>query len=183
MFQSLKRLSSHSAIYGLSDVLGRSMAYLLVPVYTHVMSVEEFGYYGLVYTFIALTNVIFLYGMDSAFLRFYVLDEGRKRETLSTGYLTMFFSSTGFAIVIILFAAKIAPFISVSTSLTSYIQLASAILALDALNAIPFARLRGEGKATLFASLKLMKVLIELCGNFYLVVVLDFGLQLSLIHI
>lgn len=177
MFQSLKRLSSHSAIYGLSDVLGRSMAYLLVPVYTHVMSVEEFGYYGLVYTFIALTNVIFLYGMDSAFLRFYILDEGRKRETLSTGYLTMFFSSTGFAIVIILFAAKIAPFISVSTSLTSYIQLASAILALDALNAIPFARLRGEGKATLFATLKLMKVLIELCGNFYLVVVLDIGLQ------
>lgn len=177
MLKSLKRLSSDSAVYGLSDVLGRSMAYLLVPVYTHVMSVEEFGYYGLVYTFIALTNVVFLYGMDSAFLRFYVLNDGRKRETLSTSYLTMLFSSTGFAVVIILLAARIAPFVSVSTSLTSYIQLAGAILALDALNAIPFARLRGEGKATLFASLKLIKVLIELCGNYYLVVVLDIGLQ------
>ncbi len=177
MFQSLKRLTTHSAIYGLSDVLGRSMAYLLVPVYTHVMPVEEFGYYGLVYTFIALANVVFLYGMDSAFLRFYVLDDGRKRETLSTGYLAMLFTSTGLAVVIVLFAARIAPFISVSTSLTSYIQLAGAVLALDALNAIPFARLRGEGKATLFATLKLMKVLIELGGNCYLVVVLDMGLQ------
>ena len=177
MFQSLKRLTTHSAIYGLSDVLGRSMAYLLVPVYTHVMPVEEFGYYGLVYTFIALTNIVFLYGMDSAFLRYYVLDNDRRRETLSTGYLTMLLTSTGLAVVIVLFAARIAPFISVSTSLTSYIQLAGAVLALDALNAIPFARLRGEGRATLFASLKLMKVLIELGGNCYLVIVLDMGLQ------
>ncbi len=177
MFQSLKRLTAHSAIYGLSDVLGRSMAYLLVPVYTHVMPVEEFGFYGLVYTFIALTNVVFLYGMDSAFLRYYVLNDGQKRETLSTGYLAMLFTSTGLAVVIVLFAARIAPFISVTTSLTSYIQLAGAVLALDALNAIPFARLRGEGRATLFASLKLMKVLIELGGNCYLVVVLDMGLQ------
>ncbi len=177
MFQSLKRLTTHSAIYGLSDVLGRSMAYLLVPVYTHVMPVEEFGFYGLVYTFIALANVVFLYGMDSAFLRYYVLNDGQKRETLSTGYLAMLFTSTGLAVVIVLFAARIAPFISVSTSLTSYIQLAGAILALDALNAIPFARLRGEGRATLFATLKLMKVLIELGGNCYLVVVLDMGLQ------
>ncbi len=177
MFQSLKRLTTHSAIYGLSDVLGRSMAYLLVPVYTHVMPVEEFGFYGLVYTFIALTNVVFLYGMDSAFLRYYVLNDGQKRETLSTGYLAMLFTSTGLAVVIVLFAARIAPFISVTTSLTSYIQLAGAVLALDALNAIPFARLRGEGRATLFASLKLMKVLIELGGNCYLVVVLDMGLQ------
>ena len=177
MFQGLKRLTTHSAIYGLSDVLGRSMAYLLVPVYTHVMPVEEFGYYGLVYTFIALTNVVFLYGMDSAFLRYYVLEEDRKRDTLSTGYLTMLFTSAGLAVIIVLFAARIAPLIAVSASLTSYVQLAAAVLALDALNAIPFARLRGEGKAATFASLKLMKVMIELGGNCYLVVVLDMGLQ------
>lgn len=177
MFQGLKRLTTHSAIYGLSDVLGRSMAYLLVPVYTHVMPVEEFGYYGLVYTFIALANVVFLYGMDSAFLRYYVLEEDRKRDTLSTGYLTMLFTSAGLAVIIVLFSARIAPLIAVSASLTSYVQLAAAVLALDALNAIPFARLRGEGKAATFASLKLIKVMIELGGNCYLVVVLDMGLQ------
>ncbi len=177
MFQGLKRLTTHSAIYGLSDVLGRSLAYLLVPVYTHVMPVEEFAYYGLVYTFIALANVVFLYGMDSAFLRYYVLNEGRKRDTLSTGYLAMLTTSCVLGAIIVLFAPRIAPVIAVSTSLTSYVQLAAAVLALDALNAIPFARLRGEGRAKTFAALKLMKVMIELGGNCYLVVVLDMGLQ------
>ena len=48
MLQSIKRLTAHSAIYGLSDVLGRSIAYLLVPIYTHVMPIAQFGYYGLI---------------------------------------------------------------------------------------------------------------------------------------
>ena len=50
-------------------------------------------------------------------------------------------------------------------------------MALDALNAIPFAKLRGDGKASSFASLKLLKVFIELGGNYNLVVVHDMGLE------
>ena len=61
------------------------MAFLLVPVYTHVIPTDEFGYFGLIYSFIALMNVVFIYGMDAAFLRFYLLDDTKKRETLSTG--------------------------------------------------------------------------------------------------
>ena len=177
MFQSIKRLTAHSAIYGLSDVLGRSIAYLLVPIYTHVMPIDQFGYYGLIYSFIAIANVFFLYGIDVAFLRFYVIDNKKRSEILSTAYLSLILTSIVLVLFIVIFAEKIAPIISTSSSLTSYVKLAGIILALDALNAIPFARLRGDGKASSFASLKLLKVFIELGGNYNLVVVHDMGLE------
>ncbi|MEE2994083.1 MAG: oligosaccharide flippase family protein [Gemmatimonadota bacterium] len=176
MLQSLKRLTRHSAIYGLSNVLGRSMAFLLVPVYTHVIPTDEFGYFALIYSFIALMNVVFIYGMDAAFLRFYLLDDTKKRETLSTGYLTMIFTSVALAGLVALTADYIAPLIATSASLASYVRMAAVILAFDALNVIPFARLRGEGKAPLFAALGLVKVILELIGNYWLVVVQGMGL-------
>lgn len=176
MLQSLKRLTRHSALYGLSSVLGRSLVFLLVPLYTHFIPTDEFGYFGLIYSFIALMNVVFIYGMDAAFLRFYLLDDTKKRETLSTGYLTMICSSVMLAGLIALNADYIAPLISTSAPLSSYIRMAAVILVFDALNVIPFARLRGEGKALPFAALGLIKVLLELMGNYWLVVVQGMGL-------
>ena len=175
MINSLKRLLSHSALYGISDVLGRSIAFLLVPIYTNVLSTAEYGNVTLIYAFIGLMNVLFAYGMESAFLRYYLLDKVRKMQVLSTGYITIIITSFGFTGLVFLLAPQIAPVISSSGSFNEYVQLAALVLGLDALNIIPFARLRGEGRATLFASLKLSKVLLELGGNIWLVVYLDMG--------
>lgn len=177
MLESLKRLTRHSAIYGLSDVLGRSLSFLLVPVYTHVLSTETYGYVALIYSFIGLMNVLFIYGMDSAFLRFYMLEESKKRQTLSTGVLTVAASSLALAIGTVIGAPVIDEWISPSADLSVYIRLSAIILMFDALSVIPFARLRGEGKASLFAGLKLAKVLLELVGNYGLVVVMGMGLE------
>ena len=177
MLQSLKRLTRHSAIYGLSDVLGRSLSFLLVPVYTHVLSTETYGYVALIYSFIGLMNVLFIYGMDSAFLRFYMLEESKKRQTLSTGFITVAVSSLALAIGTVIGAPLIDAWISPSADLSVFIRLSAIILLFDALSVIPFARLRGEGKSSLFAGLKLAKVLLELVGNYVLVVVMGMGLE------
>lgn len=177
MIQQLKRLTRHSAIYGLSDVLGRSISFLLVPVYTHVMTIEVYGYVALIYAFIGLMNVVFTYGMDAAFLRFYMLEESQKRQTLSTGFIAMGITSLTMAGGVAVAAPLIDGLIGASASLTPYIRMAAVILALDALSVIPFARLRGEGKAGLFATLKLVRVALELAGNCWLVVVMGRGLE------
>ena len=177
MINSLKRLLSHSALYGLSDVLGRSVAFILVPIYTNVLTTAEYGNVTLIYAFIALMNVLFVYGMESAFLRYYLIDKSRKAQVLSTGYLTIIFTSVGFTGVVFLFAPQIGSIISLSGSFSDYVKLAAIVLGLDALNIIPFARMRGEGRVALFATLKLAKVMLELGGNIWLVVYLDMGVK------
>ena len=177
MINSLKRLLSHSALYGLSDVLGRSVAFLLVPIYTNVLTAAEYGNATLIYAFIALMNVLFAYGMESAFLRYYLIDKSRKAQVLSTGYLTIIVTSAGFTGLVFFFAPQIGPIISQSGSFSIYVKLAAIVLGLDALNIIPFARLRGEGRPMLFATLKLAKVMLELVGNIWLVVYLGMGVK------
>ncbi|MBT5876113.1 MAG: oligosaccharide flippase family protein [Candidatus Latescibacteria bacterium] len=175
MIQSLKRLLSHSALYGISDVLGRSIAFLLVPIYTNFLTTSEYGHVTLVYAFIGLMNVLFVYGMESAFLRYYLLEKSEKLRILSTGYRTLLISSVVLTGLVYVSAPLLAPLISPSGAFVEYVQLAAIVLGLDALNVIPFARLRGEGRATVFASLKLAKVILELAGNIWLVVILDMG--------
>ena len=42
---NLKSLAKDTAIYGLSSIVGRFLNYLLVPVYTLAMPVQEGGYW------------------------------------------------------------------------------------------------------------------------------------------
>ena len=69
---NLKGLVKDTAIYGLSSIVGRFLNYLLVPLYTHVISAESGGY-GVVtnlYAYSALFLVILTFGMETTFFRF-----------------------------------------------------------------------------------------------------------------
>ena len=46
---NLKVLAKDTAIYGLSSIVGRFLNYLLVPLYTHVISAASGGYGALMY--------------------------------------------------------------------------------------------------------------------------------------
>ena len=69
---NLKALAKDTAIYGLSSIVGRFLNYLLVPLYTHVISAENGGY-GIVtnlYAYVALLLVLLTFGMETTFFRF-----------------------------------------------------------------------------------------------------------------
>ena len=69
---SIKTLAKDTAIYGLSSIVGRFLNYLLVPLYTHVISAASGGY-GIVtnlYAYTALILVILTFGMETTFFRF-----------------------------------------------------------------------------------------------------------------
>lgn len=71
MFEQIKRLAKHSAIYGLGGVVSRVLALLLLPLYTRYLTP---GDYGAIETLIALSAVlvtILRLGISSAFFRFY----------------------------------------------------------------------------------------------------------------
>lgn len=177
MLKSLKRLTRDSAVYGISDVLGRSIAFLLVPIYTNVLATQEYGIVALIYAFIAFMNVFFTYGMEPAFLRSYILDETEKRRVLSTAYFTILLSTLVFAGIVYVAAPGLSVLISGSESLTRYIRMAVVIIGLDALNVIPFARLRAERRAVTFAGLKTGKAFTEAGCNLWLVVGLRMGVE------
>ena len=65
-----KKLAGQTAIYGLPSILGRTIGYLLVPIYTRVFNKSDYGTIILLYSYVSFLIVILSYGMETAFFRF-----------------------------------------------------------------------------------------------------------------
>jgi len=76
---SLKRLSGDSLVYGLGQVMGKIVQFLLVPVLTRVLVPEQFGVSENVTQYTASALLVLVFGMDGALARFFY--EQPDRET------------------------------------------------------------------------------------------------------
>lgn len=65
---NLKKLAGQTAIYGLSSILGRSINFLLIILYTSYLSKADLGAYSSIYALIGFLNIVFTYGMETSFL-------------------------------------------------------------------------------------------------------------------
>ena len=63
MREQLKKLTSDSAVYGVSNILGRFITFLLVPFYTNVLPAGEYGMVIVVYSYMGFLNVLFTFGL------------------------------------------------------------------------------------------------------------------------
>ena len=168
-----KKLVGQTAAYGLSSIVGRALNYLLIPVYTAVFLREEYGIVSYLYSFTAFFNVVFTYGMETAFFRF-ANKEGADRQALYNRTLTaIILSSVVFTSIIILLAAPIADYVGLPHK-EEYVVWLAIVLAIDAIVALPFAKLRLENKAIKFASIKLANIVITVVANvFFLIICRD----------
>ncbi|MBD0347607.1 MAG: oligosaccharide flippase family protein [Thermoleophilia bacterium] len=71
MFEQIKRLAKHSAIYGLGGIVSRLLAVLLLPIYTAYLEPDDFGSVGVLIALSAVLVTILRGGISSAFFRFY----------------------------------------------------------------------------------------------------------------
>ena len=170
---NLKGLAKDTAIYGLSSIVGRFLNYLLVPLYTHYMP-KDSGDYGAsvnIYAYTALVLVILTFGMETTLFRF-ANKEGEKPDTVFT---------TALAVVVtlsVVFLALIFGFIEpISTALDyeqhpDYLLMMAVVVALDAIQAIPFSYLRFQQQPLKFAALKLLFIVFNITLNVLYFVVL-----------
>ena len=170
---NLKSLAKDTAIYGLSSIVGRFLNYLLVPLYTHVISAANGGY-GIVtnlYGYVALLLVILIFGMETTFFRFANNENERPNEVFTNAMLIIGVLVCIFLTLIFGFIDPISQWLGYSEH-PEYIQIMASIVALDALQAIPFSYLRFQKKAIKFASLKLLFIILNIGLNLLYFVVL-----------
>src|ERR1700686_4644512 len=66
----IKQLASETAIYGLGSIIPRVLNFLLFPLYTRVFDPAAYGVISYLYVYVAFLNVIYLFGMETAYFRF-----------------------------------------------------------------------------------------------------------------
>ena len=178
MKEKLKELTKDTAVYGISTMLGRFLNFLLVPFYTNVFLPAEYGVVNILYSYIAIFNIIFIYGMDSAYLKFASFkDIGDDKENFSTPYISVFLTSVIFIFLIFVFVNPITTFLEIDTSKNSLVVLSALILFFDANVVIPFLKLRLERKAKIFSLYRVISILINIILNVYLILFLNWGIE------
>ena len=176
MFQQIKRLGTETAIYGISTIIGRFLNFLLVPFYTNVLAPGDYGIVAYVYSLIAFINVIYSYGMESAYFKYSsTLEIGTAKQNFSTPFISLFGTSVIFSIVLAFLASPIAKMINIPIDYESILLYTVGILAFDAIAIIPFAALRMEHKAKLFAAIKFLNIVVNVGMNLILLLVFRMG--------
>ncbi|OGU33821.1 MAG: hypothetical protein A2068_07440 [Ignavibacteria bacterium GWB2_35_6b] len=178
MIQKLKELSKDTAIYGISTIIGRFLGFLLIPFYTNVLSTAEFGIYSYIYAFLGFFNVVYIYGMDAAFMKYHSLaEDSEKKDTFSTPFLFVLFSSIIFSAFFLLFRYQIGGLLQIQNEYKHLISYFSLILLFDAVVLIPFANLRLQRKSKKFAAIKITNILLNLGLNFILIINFGMGIE------
>jgi O-antigen/teichoic acid export membrane protein len=164
----LKSLAGETAIYGLSSIIGKAVNFLLVPFYTttQILSVEEYGVVSELYAYVAVLNVLYLYGMETTFFRFASKNPDQETTTFHSAASSVLFSTLILSLLLVSSASAIVNFLEFPGQ-EIYIYLLAAIMAIDAVVALPFARLRYRGKAVRFASLKLANIFLNIGFNVF----------------
>lgn len=153
----LKRLASQTAVYGLSSVFGRFLNYLLVPFLTYSFAPAEYGVVAEFYAYMAFLAVLLIFGLETGYFRFRSSGEWRSEVVYGTALRFLMLANGVFFLTVVLLSEPIAGLLGHSDH-AEYIWWCAAILALDSVGAVAFARLRAENRAGRFALIKLLEI-------------------------
>ena len=167
---SLRQLISQTAIYGLSSIVGRFLNYRLVPLYTYTFAAGEYGVGSEFYAYAGFFAVLLAFGLETGYFRFRQNPDYQHDSVYRSSLSFLFTSSLLFFAVIAIYQQPLSAWLRYPQH-PEYLLCFAAILAMDAVTALPFARLRAENKAWRFAGIKMAEIFITIALNLFLLLV------------
>ncbi len=162
---AIKQLAGQTLWYGISNIGAKFLNYLLTPLLTYLMSdssgVKDYGDYSLLYSWIAVVNILFTYGFETGYFRFSNKEGVNRQSLFQTAFGSLIVSTIGLILLFSLFRVPINNFIS-PTGPSRYILWCLLLVGLDTLSAIPFARLRQENRPRKYAFVKLSGIVVNI---------------------
>ncbi|GAB4173205.1 MAG: lipopolysaccharide biosynthesis protein [Calditrichia bacterium] len=173
----ISSLFKHSAIYALATYLQRFLSFLMMPFYTrtaYIATLQEFGDYVLLYTFIAFMNFFFVLGQDVAYLRYKHESDTDQNDVFKTSLVNILWLSLLFSLIILFFRDSITSVLGISRP--EFLYFAVGIIALDSFSNPFYTRLRADEHSVTFSIIKITRFFMELFFNILFVVVLKYGI-------
>jgi O-antigen/teichoic acid export membrane protein len=161
----IKQLAGQTIWYGASSIAARFLSYLLTPYLTGVLGTASYGEMSLVYALIPFLNILFTYGLETAFFR-YAKDEAAQRDVYNTATVSLIISTLLFTAILLLFNNQLAALIGLSEH-PEYLTWSAFIIAFDALATLSFAKLRFDGRPIKFATIRIAGILINIAFVYF----------------
>jgi len=169
LLEDIKNTIKQSAVYGLSRISTKLIAFILLPLLTLNFSVGEYGVYVLTESLWQILWAIFLFGFESGVVRWYleIEDVSKKKRFLFT--VSSFLVVFNFVLIlaIYLFSTSLSNLLYESISYSKFVILASFIAFVEAFSFIIFLMLRIEEKAKAYSILAVVSTFLSLILQIY----------------
>ncbi len=157
MANPIRKLAGQTAIYGLPSIIGRLLNYLLVPLHTYYFAqTSDYGVISELYAWVAFLIVLLTFGMETAFFRF-LQNESDKEKAYNTAFWSVVGVNVLFYAALLFFNNDIANALLFEGH-NEYVVLLGTIVMIDAITALPLAKLRAEEKALRFAGIQMLSI-------------------------
>ena len=153
------KLAGETAIYGFTTIFAKVLNFLFLPLYTYLLSPESFGVLTEFLAYIAVLQVLLTLGLETGCFR-YANKTEHPQKVFSNALATIsIFSITIF--LLLAFSSKQSASVLGYSGFDNVVLYTAAILVIDAVLAVPFARLRFLHKSVRFVTFKSIKILCE----------------------
>jgi O-antigen/teichoic acid export membrane protein len=177
MFDNVRRVSRQLFAYGTADVMAMVVNFLLLPLYTRVLTPREYGALALLLLCEAFLKVVNRWGLDASFLRLYydysTDDERRTLAATVAGFITL--TNGVIAVVLIAAAAPINRLLFGSLDFVTAYRLLVLNNFAGGFLFLPLTLLRIQERSRLFASITFLRSFGTLLVRLVLVIGLRYG--------
>lgn len=150
----LRRLASHSLVYGAADVFSNVTNLLLIPVYTAFLAPRDYRDLAILALFSAVAKILFRFGLDAGFFRVCYDQEGEDRRRLAGG-VALLAAGVGSLLFcgVVLAAGPLTRFLLGPESPPTLLVLAAADITFGTFAFVPLSLLRIQDRPGLFSLL------------------------------
>ena len=153
----------------MSSIVGRFLNWWLMPLYVSLFTPDVYGIVTNLYSYVAFFMVFLTYGMETGFFRF-ASKSPDSEKVYSTSLISLIITSSIFIVLVLLFKNNLAEVINYPNH-TEYILWLAIILGIEALTAVPFARLRLNNRPIKFAFIKLVNIGFNIAFNLFFLLI------------
>ena len=180
-----KKFAGQTAIYGLSTIASRVLPFFLTSVYTRNYPTGAYGVVTTMYSYVSMVNALLTLGMETTFFRYLNKHSDKKQQVYNNAFASVFVITILFLVCSLFFLNDLASFVDVSNAkklaergikvatvagtthadFVKYTMLFVSIVILDAWCAIPFVKLRAEGRPGRYSTIKMVSVFVFVLFN------------------
>ena len=178
MIKDLKRLASHSIVYGMGDMAGRLVSFLLLPIVLRYLSPYDYGQLEIFRVLKNICVMVLPLGLESALFRYYLKtdDPAEQGRIISTVFWILLPVSIGFFILSVLFRVQLSTVFWDTPDLTLHVVVVTGTICLEAFKTLPMSLFRAKERSGFYSVVNVINVIANLSLNIVFLVVFKLGI-------
>lgn len=175
----LRAVIKDSVIYGISSILSRGLAIFLLPIYTRVLSVADYGAYDLLVTLVALGNLIVALEVSQGLARYWgdAETQSRRNSLASTAFWFTFVMYGVVLGVCLLFSSELTLLLFGEASYRAAFDLGVGFVAVSGLYYLLLNQFRWELRSRAYAVVSFCYAVMTLVFSIVFCVILKMSLE------